>query len=115
MLCPTPQVSFFTPPGICLNTPFETNFRSFSPGRLSYGFEFAQEYPPGSKFLGLAQRLRYIGRYLTSVRSRRKGPGGAFTVFINRRKMYDDKNGCINCPGFLGCALCGFRAKSYRP
>src|SRR5262245_39880803 len=34
MLCPTPQVSFFTPPGICLNTPYETNFGPFSPGRL---------------------------------------------------------------------------------
>ena len=53
-----PQVSFFTPPRICLNTPFE----SFLSGPTVFGYEIAQEYPPRVPGSRLAQRLRYSGR-----------------------------------------------------
>ena len=68
-----PQVSFFTLPRICLNTPFE----SFLSGPTVFGYEIAQEYPPRVSVSRLAQRLRYIGLDL-SVRSRRKGPWRGF-------------------------------------
>src|SRR5262244_2714909 len=74
-------VFFYTPPGICLNPPFE----SLLSGPTVFGFEIAQEYPPRVPVSRLARRLRYIRRYLR-VRSRRKVPGGASGKFINRRK-----------------------------
>src|SRR5215510_13970353 len=110
MLCPTLQVSFFTPPGICLNPPFE----SLLSGPTVFGFEIAQEYPPRVPVSRLARRLRYVRRYL-SVRSRRKVPGGASANLSIGGKIYDEQNVCIYCPGFLGCALCGFGPKFYQP
>jgi len=49
---------FLHPPGICLNTPFE----SLLSGPTVFGFEIAQEYPPRVPVSRLAQRLRYSGR-----------------------------------------------------
>src|SRR5262245_57914246 len=96
---------FFYTPGICLNTPFE----SLLSGRTVFAFEIAQEYPPRVPVSRLAQRLRYIRRYL-SVRV----PGGVPALSIGG-KIYDEKYFCIYCPGFLGCALCGFGPKFYQP